>query len=491
MNVRAAGRALALCAVVVGWAVPACAQGVAPARLGHAGRWLTDSKRRVIITHGENIVMKVAPWTPAAIGFGEDDVKFLVKEGFNTARIGVAWAGVEPEPGVYDDAMLTRVREVVALLYRHHIGVLLDSHQDMYGPRYQGNGFPQWADNDEGLPNPQLGFPNNYFGNSALWRSFENFWANKPAPGDTVGAQDRFVKAWQHIASFFAAVPGVLGYEIVNEPFPGGEWSTCSDPEGCPLFDEKLSAFYRKVDDAIRSVDKRTLVWYEPNVTFDFGANTHLSALGPGSGFAFHDYCLPSEGEGCPTHETVITNAEKFVAASGDALLLDEWGATNSVSDIESMVSLTDQHMLPWMEYEYCSCNEAGVPLNDAQTLIDDENKPPSGENLNTHTLEALVEPYPQVVSGTPISWGFDRASRTFTLRYSTLAADGTGPFAAGAVTQVAAPRLSFPTAYAAQVSGGKLVSRPGARVMKIASCAGAGEVTVKAAPGIAGSQGC
>jgi endoglycosylceramidase len=472
-------------------AVPAVSEGSAVARLGHAGRWLTDSRGRVIITHGENVVMKVSPWSPAAIGFGEDDVKFLVKEGFNTVRVGVEFAGVEPEPGVYDDAMLTRVKELVELLWRHHIRVLLDSHQDMYGPRYQGNGFPPWAYDDEGLPNPQLGFPDNYFGNAALSRSFENFWADKPAPGDTVGVQDRFAAAWGHIAAFFANVPGVLGYEIMNEPFPGSEWSTCSNPEGCPLFDEKLSAFYRRVNDTIRAADARTLVWYEPNVTFDFGANTHLTPLGPGSGFAFHDYCLPSEGEGCPTHETTITNAEKFDAASGDALLLDEWGSTNSVSDLETMVSLADRYMLPWMEYEYCSCNEVGVPLNDAQTLIDDENKPPAGENLNIHTLEALVEPYPQLVAGTPSSWSFERSSRTFALHYRTIAADGKRSFPAGSVTQVFAPRLSYPSGYATRVSGGRLVSKPGAPLMKIASCPGAGEVAVTAAPGLAASQGC
>src|SRR5207245_1903033 len=114
-------RALALCAAVAGCAIPASAHASAPAgKLGHAGRWLTDSKGRVVITHGENIVSKFAPWAPSAVGFGEDDVKFLVRNGFNTARVGVEWAGVEPEPGVYDDAMLARVREVVGMLYKRH-----------------------------------------------------------------------------------------------------------------------------------------------------------------------------------------------------------------------------------------------------------------------------------------------------------------------------------------------------------------------------------
>jgi endoglycosylceramidase len=405
--------------------------------------------------------------------------------------LGVEWAGVEPEPGVYDDAMLTRVREVVGMLYKRHIRVILDSHQDMYNPRYQGNGFPDWALNDEGLPNPQLGFPDNYFGNPALWRSFENFWANKPAPGDTVGVQDRFAAMWQHVAAFFANVPGVFGYELMNEPFPGSEWTTCASPEGCPLFDEKLSAFDRQVAEAIRSVDSRTLVWYEPNVSFDFGANTHVTSPGPGSGFAFHDYCLANEEGGCPTHEVTIGNADNYAASSGDALLMDEWGATNGASDLQTMVSLADQHMVSWMEWEYCWCNEGGPGTHNPQGMIYDEEKPPSGENLNSVVQEALVEPYPQLISGTPTSWGFDRETGTFTLRYSTQSVAGQRAFRSGSVTRIATPRLSYPNGYAVQVSGARSASKPGARITRVASCPGASEVAVTVAAGITSAQGC
>ena len=351
--------------------------------------------------------------------------------------------------------------------------------------------FPEWSKYYQGLPNPQLGFPDNYFCNAARWRAFENFWANKPAPGDAVGVEDRFVAMWHHVAAFFAGVPGVFGYEIMNEPFPGTEWSTCASPEGCPLFDEKLSALDHRVNEAIRAVDPLTLVWYEPNVAFDFGANTHLTPLGPRSGFAFHDYCLPSEGEGCPTHETTMNNAEKYDASSGDALIMDEWGATNSVADLHSMVALADQHMLPWMEWEYCGCDDSGAAVHDAQSLVYDESKPPSGENLASSTLEALVEPYPQLVAGTPLAWGFNRESRTFTFRYGTRSADGKRSFRAGSVTQIAAPRLSYPSGYAVQVSGGRALSRPGAQLLRVASCSGAGEVAVTVAPGLAPSQGC
>ena len=185
------------------------------------------------------------------------------------------WKAIEPEPGVYDEAYLEQIERTVVALARGVVS-LLDSHQDLYNEEFEGEGFPDWSVQDEGLEGTHEGFQDNYFVDAALWRAFENFWANRPGP-DGVGLRDHYAAAWAHVVQRFAGNPYVLGYEIMNEPFPGAEWTTCSNPEGCPLFDAKLSAFYRKVDGAIRAVDPRTLVWYEPNVSFNFGVKTHVT----------------------------------------------------------------------------------------------------------------------------------------------------------------------------------------------------------------------
>ena len=482
--------ALVLCAALAGCAIPASAQAAPALPVAHAGRWITDARGRVVILHGTNMVYKLAPYYPAAAGFDAKDAAFLRSNGFNAVRVGIIWKAVEPQPGLYDDAYIEQIEQTVALLARRKIVSLLDFHQDMYNEKYQGEGFPDWSVQDDGLPNePQAGFPNNYFVNPALQRAFDNFWANRPGP-DGAGLQDHYATAWAHVAQRFASNPNVLGYEILNEPFMGSEYPTCANTEGCPLFDEKLSAFYRKVNEAIRAVDAHTLMWYEPNVAFNFGANTHVSAPGPSSGFAFHDYCLANEEGGCPTHEITMNNADKYVAGSGDALLMDEWGATNSFSDLETMVSLADEHMLPWTEWAYCLCGDP-TTASQNQGIVQEASMPPSGKNLNAGTLEALVEPYPQLISGTPLSWSFDRESATFSLRYSTRSADGTRSFRSASITQIATPRLSYPSGYAVQVSGGRAVSKPGARLLSVRSCPGASEVAVTVAPGIAPSQGC
>ena len=73
---------------------------------------------------------------------------------------------------------------------------------------------------DDGLPNLRIAFPAGYETNPAVQRAFENFWADKPGPGG-VGLQERYAAAWAHVAKRFSGNPSVLGYEIMNEPFPG------------------------------------------------------------------------------------------------------------------------------------------------------------------------------------------------------------------------------------------------------------------------------
>src|SRR4029079_10345734 len=139
-------------------------------------------------------------------------------------------------------------------LGRHGVFSLLDFHQDLYNERFQGEGWPNWAVQDDGLPNPENGFPGNYLTNPALNRAFDHFWANDPGPGG-VGLQDRYAAAWGHVAARFRENPYVLGYDLLQEPWPGSNWQQCATPTGSPAFDAVMSGFVRRMLTAIRAVD--------------------------------------------------------------------------------------------------------------------------------------------------------------------------------------------------------------------------------------------
>ncbi|MGH3372022.1 MAG: glycoside hydrolase family 5 protein, partial [Nocardioidaceae bacterium] len=338
--------------------------------LGHAGRWITDGDGRVVTRHGVNLVSNRPPYAPDATGFGADDAAFLSDHGFNTVRLGAIYAGVEPQPGVYDNAYLARLQATEQELAAEGVFSMIDFHQDLYNERFQGEGWPDWAVQDDGLPAlPQLGFPLNYFGMLALNRAFDHFWNNDPGPGG-VGLQDRYASAWRHVASLFNGGDHVLGYDLLNEPWPGLAWPTCIVPIGC-LFDRtKLTPFSKRVIAAIRQADPTSLVWYEPLSIFNSGVRTlHGDTGDPRAGFSFHNYCLP-EGLGLPLpgpltdlgcrlfENLVFGNALGHVARTGDTLLLSEFGATDNPATIQRLVEAADRNMVSWQWWHYCGCND-------------------------------------------------------------------------------------------------------------------------------------
>ena len=138
-----------------------------------------DAYGRAVVLHGVNMVYKRPPYTPSAAGFDAPDARFLRREGFDTVRLGVIYKAVEPSPGHYDDAYLASIAKTMKLLSSQGIFTLLDFHQDLYNERFQGEGFPDWAVMDDGLPaQPQAGFPGNYLAQPATNRAFDHFWNN-------------------------------------------------------------------------------------------------------------------------------------------------------------------------------------------------------------------------------------------------------------------------------------------------------------------------
>jgi endoglycosylceramidase len=476
--------AIAVLALVA--AAPAAAAGPT-APLGHNGRWITDAKGRVVILHGVNMVYKRPPYYPAKAGFGPNDAKFLARHGFDAIRLGVIYKAVEPNPPTggkpsYDDRYLAHIVRTQKTLARHGVFSLIDFHQDLFNEKFQGEGWPDWQVQDDGLANPQNGFPYNYLTNPALNRAFDHFWAN-----DTVGGvklQDEYAAAWKHVARRFSGANRVLGYDILNEPWPGSEWETCAQPEGCPAFDAgPLAAMTRKSTRAIRKVDRRHVVWQEPNVLFNFGAQSHLPKIGRNSGLSFHDYCLTASAPDCPTMEALpFDNADAEAAATDRALMLTEFGATDDLADIGRIVGLADDHMVSWQYWHYCACDDPTTSGPGVQAVVIDASKPPRGKNVKWRKLKVLDRPYPQAVAGTPTAYGYDPETNTFDLEYSTKAPDG-GRIPAHLATIVYVPRSHYLDGYDVHADGARVTSAPDARYLKLRRRPGSQHVTLTLSP--------
>ena len=350
------------------------------ARPRPVGRWLVDGSGRVRIDHGVNMVYKRAPYVPAATGFGDDDAAFLARNGFTSVRLGLIWKAVEPQPGKYDDAYLSRVRRTVNTLHKHGIAALLDFHQDLYNERYQGEGAPDWAVQDDGRPGSAAGgLPRQLLRHGRAVAGVRPLLGQRPGPRRrrAAGPLRRGVEARRRATSVTRTA--CSGIDIFNEPFPGSQWSTCLNPVGCPAFDAQLTAFSQKVIDAVRSVDKLTPVFYEPQLFFNDGVPTYVAPHGSRLGFSFHDYCgtsaVADSYTGCKeTLDTMMfDNAEKQAAAHGVTPLLTEFGATTDQATLKGVTDLAMHYRTGLQYWAYCGCNDPTTTgPGDKQALVFD-----------------------------------------------------------------------------------------------------------------------
>jgi endoglycosylceramidase len=333
----------------------------------------------------------------------------------------------------------------------------------------------------DGLPNGKQPFPQGYFANPAEQRAWDNFYADARA-SDGIGLQEHYAAGLARIAAQFAGSPGLLGLEILNEPWPGSSAASCITPAGCPPggFDQtSLTDFYRRMVPAIRAADPHHLIAYEPNLLFDYGDATGLGSIADNNVMlAFHNYCLAynvspgSESSSCATEEQrTMANAEAYQQQTGVGLLMDEWGNTVDTSTIDRVAAEADQHMVGWADWALEDC------CNSAAAVVKDGSKPPTADNVNTPVLNALVRAYPRAIAGTPTSFSYDPASATFRLDYQAKLVDGRP--ASGLQTEIFVPRRHYPAGYRAQVSGASVVSTPTAGILRLCNRPGAGNVSV------------
>jgi endoglycosylceramidase len=478
--------AIAILALAFSASTAAAVPGPRPP-LGQKGNWITDARGRAVILHGVNMVYKLPPYAPSAAGFNGPDAAFLERHGFDSVRLGLIYAGVEPHPGRYDNAYLAKIAKTQRLLARHRIFSLLDFHQDLYNEKFTGEGFPAWAVLDQGQSTePLTGFPGTYFSSPGENASWDSLWSNAKGPKG-VGLQKRYAAAWKHVAKRFGKRRYVMGYDPINEPWPGNAWPTCVNTAGCPAFEQgPLADLEGRVVKAIRKVDATHTVWYEPVVTANFGPAYNTPRPNDSNvAFNFHDYCLQGTADPpCGAEEQLTVDHAVAHAKDGhEPALMSEFGATDDLPTINRMVARADAALISWQWWHYCGCKDPTTSgPGDTQALVHNPKKPPTGSNVFHDKLKALDRPYPQAVAGTPKDFAYDPDTDVFKLRFSTKAPSGRR-LRRGITTVVYIPRSHYRHGYAAKVTSARVLSAPGARHLILKRARGAASVTLKVTP--------
>jgi hypothetical protein len=180
--------------------------------------------------------------------FTDADAALLAELGLNCVRIPVNYRHFEDDAAPFElkESGFARLDRVIDTLARHGLYSIIDLHA---------------------LPGRQ-----NEHWHSDNPTHVAEFWQHRHF-------QDRVVHLWEALADRYRDRPEVAGYNPVNEP---------SDRTG-----QVLPAFYRRLEQAIRAIDSRHILFLDGNkYSSDFSVFDPADPL-PNCVYTAHDYALP------------------------------------------------------------------------------------------------------------------------------------------------------------------------------------------------------
>lgn len=178
--------------------------------------------------------------------------------GFNSVRLPIAWANLEPSPPVrgpsgglqhhYNPAYLQLLDSAIRDFHDHGVAVVLDMSQTFWSPAFRhlvthggkmcaGSGMPSWlyapSSSQDAVPAAEL-----------------TFFANKG------NVQQGFLDAWSFVARRYASDSTVVAADMINEPVTHRAF---------PPAKLRLNAFYARVGKVIRAANPRITLIFEDN----------------------------------------------------------------------------------------------------------------------------------------------------------------------------------------------------------------------------------
>jgi len=251
---------------------------------GSDGRfWIKDDMGRTVILKGVALgnSSKVPPHIPVWLSDKDGNnsaFKQLKEWGVNSVRMLILWEGLEPNRGTTDCSYLDLIEEMVDMAKEQGIMVILDMHQDLFSRFLCGDGAPRWAVKEEYIQGIDCSGQWQLLTLHASVRSaWTDFWTDK-------SMQENLIRTWQEVVWRFRNKSNVIGYDLLNEPFPG----TLYNDEVETTYMREL---YERLIAAIREFDKDSLIVIEPSIAGDFGIKTKLTSFAvPNIVFSPHYY---------------------------------------------------------------------------------------------------------------------------------------------------------------------------------------------------------
>ena len=440
-------------------------------------QFILDNYGRYALFHGGNVVVKLPPYLPTEGVFDyqmslitDHDLKTMKRLGFNSIRLGVIWEAVETAPGVYDQDFLNKVEKIINTLGENGIYTLVDAHQDVFARNFCGEGVPYFYVNEMGYDEKcdanaltrllglvgvcktikdfgfrldENGLPliedcvkhnfQDYHFFAGFSSAYRNFYENR------ANIQEKFVEFWKVVAKKFKGNKYVLGYDLWNEPIPGGTMQDIKNLiPGRPDVVSILPV-YKKVNKALREIDPNYILFFEntpvPDTIPLFGG-LFLGSMAekPGSDdepqvYNFHSYCCLSAADTCThgeaSYDKSLTVCPKFhnnkfkqeiktAANLKTPMFLSEFGAcSDSIScynEIISVMKITETNFISWNYWGYKPYGDFTTSAIELVTYEGIYNEDGTVQNIKEMGLSRSYVMYYQ---GRPIDLKFEENSNT------------------------------------------------------------------------------
>jgi endoglycosylceramidase len=376
------------------------------------GKQLRDSEGRTRVFRGVNVhidgIFDVtfsdgrAPREPLP-GFDASDPAEMKRLGFNLVRLPINWSAVEPQKGQFSTEYLDKVQGIVDLCRAQGVLVIIDLHEDGFSKEICEDGAPLWAIEPPPpvIPGGPVPGPDCHTAPAAL-AAFDSFFNNVD------GLEDAYVDMLVQVVTRFRDDEDVLGFEIMNEPIGT---------------DDVVGAFHDKAAKAMRAVDAKHLVLFEPVATRNFTNAAPLSATPFSVGGAvyaphiytaiFGDNMALTDGSYPRLLQGSINAARDEADSWATPLLVTEFGLGSTLAQgpewIGHFLDDADAVLASWTWWLWRDPAVGGWGLFDPN---------PDGTYTERPALVgALSRPYAQAIGGDAESVAWDGATLTVKLR--------------------------------------------------------------------------
>ncbi|KAI9034050.1 glycoside hydrolase superfamily [Hyaloraphidium curvatum] len=397
-----------------------------------------DRHGRTVFFRGLNVVYKARPFHPDIdrfhpnTSFSEEDVDILADLGLNVIRLAVMWPGAEPERGKWNNTYFDVLKTIVERCRKADISVLLEFHQDNFGPDFCGEGFPSWLPRSSAtrstswrsFPFPiESPWPSGdpRFRNCSArddWAKYQLSWATSRAfqdvYGDVGGALDLFRRFWTKVASEFRSFDNILGYELINEAWVGNIFNdpTLLLPGVADAVN--LQPLQQTVASAVLAGDPDALVFFG-HVPFDnlWTGLFRTPAAPKRSVLAFHYYSRSLGGPDLFSLPHVLSQRAWDAARLHCGLFLSEFDVgfyEGNMTGLAERLRALDAAGMSWTGYSY----KPFIPITGwGDSLIDMR----TGK-VRPAMAKVFSRAWPRAVAGTGVAFSFVEERAAFRLAF-------------------------------------------------------------------------